>query len=72
MLWPDPAQRGRLVEVRDNLLARIAETEREGWFGEHDVPQPRRTGDGQRGRARKATARLLRVTRDEGDGNWSR
>lgn len=34
MLWPDPAQRGRLVEIRDNLLARIAEAEREGWLGE--------------------------------------
>jgi len=34
MLWPDPAQRDRLVEIRDNLLARIAEAEREGWLGE--------------------------------------
>ncbi|MFE4832342.1 hypothetical protein [Streptomyces sp. NPDC056672] len=34
MLWPDPAQRARLVEIRDNLNARIAEAEREGWFGE--------------------------------------
>jgi integrase len=34
MLWPDPAQRGRLVEIRDNLLARIAEARREGWLGE--------------------------------------
>ncbi|MEU8966225.1 hypothetical protein AB0C89_31585 [Streptomyces sp. NPDC048491] len=34
MLWPDPAQRGRLVEIRDNLHARIAEAEREGWLGE--------------------------------------
>lgn len=34
MLWPDPAQRDRLVEIRDNLLARIAEAEREGWVGE--------------------------------------
>ncbi|WP_329419349.1 hypothetical protein OG810_06125 [Streptomyces sp. NBC_01693] len=29
MPWPDPAQRDRLVEIRDNLLARIAEAERE-------------------------------------------
>ena len=36
MLWPDPAQRGRLVEIRDNLTARIAEAEREGWLGEVD------------------------------------
>jgi len=34
MLWPDPAQRGRLAEIRDNLIARIAEAEREGWLGE--------------------------------------
>jgi hypothetical protein len=34
MLWPDPAQRDRLVEIRDNLLARIAEAERGGWLGE--------------------------------------
>ncbi|WP_405543281.1 hypothetical protein OG590_08005 [Streptomyces goshikiensis] len=34
MLWPDPAQRDRLVEIRDNLLARIAEAECEGWLGE--------------------------------------
>jgi len=34
MLWPDPAQHDRLLEIRDNLLARIAEAEREGWRGE--------------------------------------
>jgi hypothetical protein len=34
MLWPDPAQRDRLVEIRDNLISRIAEAEREGWLGE--------------------------------------
>ncbi len=34
LLRPDPAQRGRLKEIRDNLLARIAEAEREGWPGE--------------------------------------
>ncbi|MGW6789190.1 hypothetical protein [Streptomyces chartreusis] len=34
VLWPDPAQRDRLVEIRDNLLARIAEAEYEGWLGE--------------------------------------
>jgi integrase len=32
--WPDPAQRHRLAEIRDNLTARIAEAEREGWTGE--------------------------------------
>lgn len=34
MLWPDPTQRDRLVEIRDNLTARIVEAEREGWLGE--------------------------------------
>jgi integrase len=34
MLWPDPAQKQRLTEIRDNLTARIAEAEREGWPGE--------------------------------------
>jgi len=34
MLWPDPVQRARLTEIRDNLLARIAEAEREAWPGE--------------------------------------
>jgi integrase len=34
MLWPDPTQRPRLVEIRDNLLARIQEAEHEGWLGE--------------------------------------
>jgi hypothetical protein len=32
--WPDPAQRARIVEIRDNLIARIAEADREGWLGE--------------------------------------
>ncbi|MET9735130.1 hypothetical protein ABZZ79_32160 [Streptomyces sp. NPDC006458] len=30
---PDPAQRSRLTDIRDNLIARIAEAEREGWLG---------------------------------------
>jgi Phage integrase family len=34
MHWPDPAQRSRIAEIRDNLIARIAEAEREGWLGE--------------------------------------
>jgi integrase len=32
--WPDPAQRPRIAEIRDNLLARIAEAGDEGWLGE--------------------------------------
>jgi hypothetical protein len=34
MHWPDPAQRPRIAEIRDNLTARIAEAQREGWLGE--------------------------------------
>ena len=34
MHWPDPAQRSRIAEIRDNLTARIAEANREGWLGE--------------------------------------
>lgn len=34
VLRVDPAQRFRLVEIRDNLAARIAEADSEGWIGE--------------------------------------
>jgi hypothetical protein len=34
MLRPDPAQLPRLLEIRDNLVDRIAEAGREGWLGE--------------------------------------
>ena len=34
LLRPDPAQRHRLLDVRENLLARIDEARREGWLGE--------------------------------------
>ena len=34
LLRADPAQRPRLVDIRDNLIARIAEAQREGWAGE--------------------------------------
>jgi hypothetical protein len=34
MHWPDPAPQQRIVEIRDNLIARIAEAESEGWLGE--------------------------------------
>jgi hypothetical protein len=36
LLRPDPAQRARLVQIRDNLLDRIAEAHTEGWLGEVD------------------------------------
>jgi hypothetical protein len=34
LLRPDPARRARLTDSRENLIARIAEAEREGWLGE--------------------------------------
>lgn len=34
LLRPDPSQRARLAEIRDNLIARIAEAETEAWLGE--------------------------------------
>ena len=34
MLRPDPAQRHRLTEIRDNLTARITEAEQQGCLGE--------------------------------------
>jgi hypothetical protein len=34
LLRTDPAQRPRLAEIRDNLTARIAEAEQQGWLGE--------------------------------------
>ena len=36
LLRPDRAQRGRLIEVRDNLISRIAEARNQGWLGEAD------------------------------------
>jgi hypothetical protein len=34
LLRPDPAQRPRLAGLRDNLITRIEEAQREGWLGE--------------------------------------
>ena len=36
LLRPDPAQRPRLLEIRDNLNNRIAEAKTQGWLGEID------------------------------------
>lgn len=44
MLWPDPTQRDRISEIRDNLTSRIAEAEREGWPGEVEGLQISLTG----------------------------
>jgi hypothetical protein len=34
LLWPEPTQRPRMEEIRDNLRDRIIEAQREGWLGE--------------------------------------
>ncbi|MFF7237734.1 tyrosine-type recombinase/integrase [Streptomyces collinus] len=34
LLRPEPSQRDRLIEIRDNLINRISEAQREGWLGE--------------------------------------
>lgn len=34
MLRPDREERPRMIEIRDNLVDRIAEAEREGWLGD--------------------------------------
>jgi len=34
LLRPDPAARSRLVQIRDNLITRIAEAESHRWLGE--------------------------------------
>ncbi|WP_331761009.1 site-specific integrase (plasmid) [Nocardia sp. NBC_01377] len=44
LLRPDPAQRHRLEEIRDNLEARIIEAKREGWLGEVEGLQISYTG----------------------------
>lgn len=36
LIRPEPAQRERLAEIRNNLIARIAEARHEGWLGEVD------------------------------------
>lgn len=44
MLWPDPAQQPRLIQIRDNLHARITEAEQHGWLGEVEGLQLSLTG----------------------------
>ena len=44
LLRPDPTQRGRLEEIRDNLEARIIEAKQEGWLGEVEGLQVSYTG----------------------------
>ena len=44
MLRSDPTQRPRLVEIRDNLIARVGEAELEGWLGEVEGLRINRAG----------------------------
>jgi integrase len=48
LLWPDSGQRQRLVEIRNNLIDRIAEAEREGWLGEVEGLQVSLVGAGDK------------------------
>ena len=40
LLRPDPAERDRIVDLRDNLIARIAEARQQRWLGEVEGLQP--------------------------------
>ncbi|MEW2624354.1 hypothetical protein [Streptomyces sp. NPDC048106] len=60
MHWPDPNQRFRIREIRDNLIARIAEAEREGWFGEVEGLQTSLDG---------ANDKLAQIDRRPGSGS---
>jgi Phage integrase family len=48
MLWPDPGQRSRIAEIRDNLTARITEAQAEGWLGEVEGLKISLTGAGEK------------------------
>ncbi|MFC4508575.1 MULTISPECIES: tyrosine-type recombinase/integrase [Streptomyces] len=60
MHWPDSDQRHRIEEIRDNLIARIAEAEREGWFGEVEGLQTSLAG---------ANDKLAQIDRRSGVGS---
>lgn len=64
LLRPDPAQRPRILEIRDNLTARIAEAQHEGWLGEVEGLQVSLAGAEQKltqldDRARRSTTIAL-------------
>ena len=63
MHWPDPAQRNRIAEIRDNPTARIAEADREGWLGEAEGLKISLTG------AQDKLAQIDRRTRPNRTGN---
>ena len=60
MHWPDPGQRERIAEISDNLTARIAEADREGWLGEAEGLKISRAG------AEDKLAQIDRRTRTPG------
>ena len=58
LLRVDPAQQERLSAIRDNLIARISEAEREGWAGEAEgLRVSLAAADGKLAQAQAATAR---------------
>ncbi len=72
LLRPDPAQQARLADIRDNLIARIAEAEREGWHGEVEGLKVSLSGAEDKlaqidGRSQKATISLGMPTTRSGD-----
>ena len=54
LLRVEPGQRQRLAGIRDNLTARISETQQEGWLGE---------AEGLKVSLAAATAKLAQVDR---------
>ena len=49
LLWPDPSQRGRLIDIRDNIVARILRSQARG------VVRRSRGAESQPGRRRRQT-----------------
>lgn len=65
LLRPDPCQRERLIEVRDNLIKRVAEARREGWLGEVDGLQISLAGARQKmDQIEQMTARSIKLRPD--------
>lgn len=60
MLRPDPRERRRLIEIRDNLVDRIAEAQREGWLG--DVKGHGTTLEGAKEKLAQMDAQTSRTT----------
>ena len=74
LLRPDPAQRARLLEIGDNLRARIDEARREGWLGEMSgleislAAATRKLGEMDELSAHQSTVVTLGLTRNKEPG----